>query len=161
MPPAARKTTPPIGPYSRPHSLAKLDGRRREAKLMQEARAELVQHLGGNPSATQAAMIEQAVQLRLRLAVMDRKFAEGCEQTLHDSRTYLAWSGSYTRLLGRLGLEPAAPPVVPLAAQLAASPPGAAWNRPPGPVQPPGPVAAPPAAEPPMAPAVAALVPAL
>ncbi len=165
MPPAAPRRNPwnarGLLPYSRPVALATLDQRTREARLIRETRAELVRHLGGNPSATQAAMIEQAVQLRLRLAVMDRKFAEGGEQTLHDSRTYLAWSGSYTRLLARLGLEAAPAPVVSLADRLAASPAAAAWSRPPGPVQPPGPVTAPPAAEPPLAPAVAALVPAL
>jgi hypothetical protein len=94
-----------INPYSRPHVLAKLDGRTREAKLMAETRAALIAHVGGNPSAVQAVMIEQAVQLRLRIATMDRRFAETGQQTEHDSRTYLSWVGSLARVLSRLGLQ--------------------------------------------------------
>jgi hypothetical protein len=88
---------------------------------MREARAELVAHVGGNPSATQRALIEQCVQLRLRLAVMDRAFAEaGGTMTAHDSRTYLAWSNSYSRTLRQLGLKGAPAPVATLAGYLAA-----------------------------------------
>ncbi len=75
---------------------------------MRETRAELTAHVGGTPSATQRALIEQAAQLALRLAAMDRKFAETGGQTEHDSRTYLAWSNSYSRLLRQLGLKGAA-----------------------------------------------------
>ena len=80
---------------------------------MRSTRAELVAHVGGRPSAVQAALIEQAVQLRLRLAVMDRKFAETGAQTDHDSKTYLAWANSFARLMTRLGLEGAAAQSVP------------------------------------------------
>lgn len=88
--------------------LARMDGRTKAARLLRETRADLVAHVGGRPSATQAAMIEQAAQLQLRLAVMDRKFAETGAQTDHDSRTYLAWSNSLSRLLCRLGIKGAA-----------------------------------------------------
>ncbi|WP_428488628.1 hypothetical protein [Rhodopila sp.] len=75
------------------------------------AKRELVAHCGGNPSATQLSLIEQACQLKLRLSVMDRAFAErGGEQTELDSRTYLAWSNSFTRTLARLGVEAAPAP---------------------------------------------------
>ena len=74
---------------------------------MRETRAELVAHVGGNPSAVQAAMIERACQLTLRIVAMDRKFAETGAQTDHDSRTYLAWSNSLTRTLAQLGVESA------------------------------------------------------
>ncbi len=70
-------------------------------------------------------MIEQAVQLCIRLAVMDRAFAEANAMTAHDSRTYLAWSNSYTRTLRQLGLKAAPSPASgPTLAQiLAAGPP--------------------------------------
>ncbi len=109
-----------LGPYSRPNSLAKLDGRTREAKLMRETRAALIAHVGGNPSAVQAAMIEQAVQLKLRISTMDRKFAETGQQTEHDSRTYLAWAATYARVLARLGLD-AVPVRQPTLAEVLAS----------------------------------------
>lgn len=87
--------------------IANLDGRTREAKLVRTIRAELTAHVGGSPSAVQRALIEQAAQIKLRLATMDRKFAETGEQTEHDSRVYLAWSNSLARLMKQLGLEAA------------------------------------------------------
>jgi hypothetical protein len=44
-------------------------------------------------------------QLRLHLAMLDRKVAEGRELTPHDSRTYLAWANSLNRLLRTLGMK--------------------------------------------------------
>lgn len=132
IPTTSRASAHPIAPYSRPAALAKLDQRTREARLMRDARAELIAHVGGRPSATQRALIEQAVQLRLRLAVMDRTFAESVTMTEHDLRTYLAWSNSYTRTLRQLGLE-AAPSIAAgptLAEILAAGPPARARTAP-------------------------------
>lgn len=96
-----------IGPYSRPHVLAKIDGRTKEARLLRETRAELAQHVGGNPSATQRALIERAAQLSLRIALIDQRFAETSTQTEHDSRTYLAWSNSLSRTMRELGVHAA------------------------------------------------------
>jgi hypothetical protein len=98
-------TTTPIGPYSRPSVLARLDGRTREGRLVRDTRAQLVAHLGGNPSVTQAALIERAVQLTLRIAAMDRKFAADGKMTELDTRTYLAWSGSLSRAVRDIGLK--------------------------------------------------------
>jgi hypothetical protein len=98
-----RADTPHIHPYSRPNALAKLDQRTKEARLIRDTRTELLAHVGGKPSATQRALIEQLVQIRLRLAVMDRKFAATGAQTDHDSKIYLAWANSYARLLRQLG----------------------------------------------------------
>lgn len=98
-----------VGPYSRPKAISKLDGRSRPARLMRKVRAELIAHLGGRPSTTQLMLVEQVVQLRLRMALMDEKFAITGEQTLHDSATYLAWSGSLARLLRHLGMKGPAP----------------------------------------------------
>ena len=77
---------------------------------MRDTRKELIAHVGGAPSATQRALIERAVQLTLRIATMDRKFAEAGLQTEHDTRTYLAWSASLSRAMRDLG-----PPVPPTA----------------------------------------------
>jgi len=102
-----------IGPYSRPSGLAKLDGRTREARLMRNLRARLVEHVGGKPSATQAALIDRAVWLSLHVAQLDQRTAEGGAMTEHDARTYLAWSNSFTRTLRELGLEAAPSPIKP------------------------------------------------
>jgi hypothetical protein len=73
--------------------------------LMRDTRAALTAHVGGNPSVTQRLLIDRAVQLTIRVATMDRKFAETEVQTEHDSRTYLAWTGSLSRILRDLGLQ--------------------------------------------------------
>jgi hypothetical protein len=50
-------------------------------------------------------LIELAVQIRMRLVVMDLKFADSGEQSPRDAKQYLAWSNSLQRALSRLGLE--------------------------------------------------------
>jgi hypothetical protein len=89
------------GPYSR-LDLPTFSGKTREGALLRGVRAELVKHVGGRPSATQAVLIEAAAQLRVRITLMDRKFSETHEQTDHDTRVYLAWVGSLARLMTRL-----------------------------------------------------------
>src|SRR5207253_1309538 len=85
-----------VGPHSRPHNLAKLDGRTKEAQLLCRVREELTQHVGGRPTAVQRALIERCVWLSLRLAMLDKKIASGRDFTQIDSNTYLAWSNSFT-----------------------------------------------------------------
>jgi hypothetical protein len=89
------------GPYSR-LNLPTFSGKTREGAFLRGVRAELVAHVGGHPTATQAALIEAAAQLRVRITLMDRKFSETHEQTDHDTRVYLAWVGSLARLMTRL-----------------------------------------------------------
>lgn len=89
-------------PYSR-RALGTLDGRSKEARLMRDTRDELTAHVGGSPSPTQKALIDTAVQLRLRIAVMDRAFSKTQTQTEHDNRTYLAHANSYARVMKLLG----------------------------------------------------------
>ena len=98
-------------PRGRPKvALPMTDGRSKERVRLRTYRKELVAHVGGRPSATQSAIIEQAIQIRLRLGVMDDKFAASGAMTEHDSRSYLAWANSYTRLMRQLGLAPAKAP---------------------------------------------------
>jgi hypothetical protein len=107
-----------LGPHSRRHRLGNLDRRTFEGKLFAEFRADLVEHAGGSPNVVQTALIERCAWVRLRLAMMDSKVASGTF-TDHDSRVYLAWSNTLSRLLARLGLEPAAPKAPTLADYLA------------------------------------------
>jgi hypothetical protein len=80
---------------------------------MRDFRARLVEHVGGKPSATQAALIDRATWLALHVAQLDRRTADSRAMTEHDSRTYLAWSNSLTRTLRELGMEGAATPAPP------------------------------------------------
>ena len=107
-----------IGAYSRPHRLAKLDGRTREACLIRDTRKRLIEHVGGSPSAVQLALIDRAAMLTLRVAQLDAKLDAG-SLTDHDHRHYLAWSNSLTRTLAQLGLKGAEPRGPSLAEHLA------------------------------------------
>jgi hypothetical protein len=89
-----------IGFYSRPHRLAKLDGRTREA-LLRETRARLIEHVGGSPSAVQSELIERTAQLTLKVAQLHAKL-DANAMTDHDHRHYLAWSNALTRTLDKL-----------------------------------------------------------
>ena len=107
---------PILGPYSNCATLAKLDGRTKEARLVKSLRDELTAHVGGSPSTTQRLLIDQAVQLQLRLSLMDKDGGRTGEMTERNQVQYLAWSGALTRLLRQLGLNAAPKPAPTLAA---------------------------------------------
>jgi hypothetical protein len=96
-----------LGAYSKEIVLARPDGRTKEARLLRQMREELIRHLGGNVTPPQRAMIERCAMLQLRCAVLDRKILDGTF-TEFDAKVYLAFTGSLTRTLARLGLEAAA-----------------------------------------------------
>ncbi len=97
---------PALGPHSRRSRLAMLDGRTREARLLKTAIDELTEHVGGNPSATQARQIARAARLELHMAMMDaRSDQNGGVMTDHDARQYLAWNNSFRLILRDLGLD--------------------------------------------------------
>src|SRR4051812_2719172 len=85
-------------------TLKKCDGRTREAWLVKRMRADLVAHVGGAPSIVGSALIDQVCQVALRLAEMDRRFADGDVQNM---RFYIEASSHLARLLGDLGVKPA------------------------------------------------------
>jgi hypothetical protein len=97
-----------IGPHSRPNVLAKLDGRRREARLMQQIRQELLGHVGESPSPVARALVERAVILSLHVALFDARALKAGGLSERDSRQYLAYSNSLGRALKQLGIKGAA-----------------------------------------------------
>jgi hypothetical protein len=115
-----------LGPYSRPATLARIDGRSREARFRKALRAQLVQHVGGKPSVTQAALIELAVDTALQIELMKQARAENGSLTPHDHRVFLAWQNTYRRTLGQLGMRGEAPPAPSLADIFATAPQAAA-----------------------------------
>jgi hypothetical protein len=102
-------TIAPLGPYSRPHTLAKIDGRRKEAKLLQAMREELTSHVGA-PNPVQRALIERCVTLQLQIALMDRevlgKTPRGALSS-RQSKEYLAFTNSLRLALAQLGVDEA------------------------------------------------------
>ena len=105
-----------LSPYFQPSTLAKLDGRTRESRLMRRLRADLAAHVGGQPSATQRMLIERSVQLSLQIALMEAKPT----LTDHDGRQYITWTNALTRLMRQLGMKGAEQQPKSLAAHIAA-----------------------------------------
>lgn len=103
-----RGIRPPIGVYSRRIALGKLDGRRREAKLIRDLVDEFTAHVGGLPSAVEKRLIERAAVLHLRLALMDQQTAPGGAMSEKNAREYVCWHNAYVRTLHALGLKGAA-----------------------------------------------------
>jgi hypothetical protein len=97
-----------LGVYSCLRSLVRVDKRSREYRLMRQIREDLTAHVGGNPNPAQRMLIERAVILSLRVAMLDQKIVAGEILTGQDNVQYLAWSNSLTRTLRTLGVDPAA-----------------------------------------------------
>ena len=66
----------------------------------------LTEHVGGNPSIVQRALISRAARLALHLELIDERSLAGDHIfTTHDHLHYVSWSNA----LARLGIEPATP----------------------------------------------------
>jgi hypothetical protein len=90
---------PHIGPYSSNAILSKPDGRTKEARLVASLRSELIAHVGGSPTVAERMMIDQACELQLRIAKMNREFMRDGEHADGDSQTFLGLNDSLTGLL--------------------------------------------------------------
>lgn len=86
----------------RPPGTHGVDLRTAEGRLMARTRHRLTQHVG-QPTATQAALIERAVMLTAHLAKMD---AEALRTGFRDLERYLSLNGALTRTLDKLGTKP-------------------------------------------------------
>jgi hypothetical protein len=95
-----------IGPYCRPDTFVRLDGRTKEARLMRRVRAELTEFVGGNPDVIQQRLIDRAVILTLRCAQLDAQIIAGVELGQHASNFALAWNNALRRTLAQLGIKP-------------------------------------------------------
>jgi hypothetical protein len=77
---------------------------------MRQVRKDLTAHIGGSPNPAQRMLIERAVILSLRVAMLDQKIVAGEILTTLDNNQYLAWSNSLVRTISRLGVDPASGP---------------------------------------------------
>ena len=82
-------------------NLAQLDGRSVEGRLVRRLEAELVAHIGGNPTIAQRLLIQRICTMRLQLDAFGEKL-ETEEWTAHDTRTYSGLSNAYNRALREL-----------------------------------------------------------
>jgi hypothetical protein len=102
-----------FGPYSRLIDRGAvggaIDGRSREGRFLRAYERALTDHVGGDPSIVQRALISRAARLALHLELMDERSLAGDHVfTVHDHNHYVAWSNALARLLGGLGLKSAA-----------------------------------------------------
>lgn len=98
-----------VGPYSKYGAVALIDGRSREAQFMRAYERMLVEHVGGQPSPVERALISRAARLALYLELLDAKALGGGEGlTDHDQRAYMSWHNGLRRTLESIGLKAAA-----------------------------------------------------
>lgn len=116
--PVSRQATEASG---NPPPPRRIHGLRRERQDAERFRQSLIRHVGGEPTVTQRALIDTLAALKLKLNVFDARFIEEGGMSPHARREYLAFVNSFGRLLARLGLK-AAPPPVPTLAELLATP---------------------------------------
>jgi|SRR5579864_7180777 len=93
-----------VGPYSRLLSRGTVDLRSREGRYLRAVEAQLIEHIGGKPSAAQRLLIGRIARVSLQLALFDEKLAAG-NWTDHDARTYGGLSSSFRLLLREIGLK--------------------------------------------------------
>jgi hypothetical protein len=99
-----------LSPHSRPSRIAVLDRRSCEFKRLSVIRDGLLEHLGGQASPVQLALIERAATLTLHIETFDKRaFANGGLDE-KSSRVYLGYTNSLSRLLRQLGIKAAAAP---------------------------------------------------
>lgn len=96
-------------------------GRTAEGRRLREFRASLVQHVGGNPTTAQQALIAATTVLQMQITRMDVKAFRNSGMSEHDSRVYYAALGALRRNLQALGLESRAAPKQPDAYELIAN----------------------------------------
>lgn len=158
--PAETATVPHETAASRGHSAAfhpdfaepprrRLHGLCQERQDAAKLRTALIAHLGGSPSVVQLALCDAAAELKLKIAVADRRFIDQGGMSAHGRREYLAFVNSYSRLLRQIGMKGAAeraPTLADYLATKAAQPIASAAPAPPAPMAAPPPAPAQPLA---------------
>ena len=102
MPGKASRASKLAGPFSSEKTLATLDRRTRAGRIYKQVMAQLIEHLGGAPSATERLMIESAAIKSVRLHLLSEKLLNG-EDVASDHHA-LAWLESLRRDLQSLGM---------------------------------------------------------
>jgi hypothetical protein len=104
----------PVMPQSRMFREGSLtrygDGRSRQAKFLRRLKAELLAHLGAQPSLIQQQLVDLAVADRFQMLLFEQRFAAAGRLTPHERREESAVRTRFERTLLRLGLKAAAAP---------------------------------------------------
>ena len=93
-----------IGPFSKPGVLTKVDGRSREARRLLAIETQFGEHIGGDPTVVQAALIHRTAWLLILSEKLDERLVDG-EFTEKIMRQYVCWQNAIARNLQVLGLK--------------------------------------------------------
>lgn len=101
-PKSASKT---VGPFSRDRVLAGMDKRTRTGRIYRTIIADLIDHVGGNPSAAERLIIQSAALKATRLSLLSEKMLSGIDNPESMDQHSLGWANSLRLDLGVLGLD--------------------------------------------------------
>jgi hypothetical protein len=93
-----------VGPFSRDRSLSTLDKRTKAGRILRSTLADLTAHVGGDPTAAEALLIQSAALKATRLYLLSQKLLAGGEIGEDGDHLYLAWLNSMRQDLTALGL---------------------------------------------------------
>ena len=108
---------PTVSPYARvsptrrnrqKRGLVVMDGNSPEAHFLRRVQRKLLEHLGGEPTAPQRALVNKIAWIELRCLLLDKKLLESRE-TPYDHDVYLAHANAAARMYKLLGIEPPKP----------------------------------------------------
>jgi hypothetical protein len=121
---APRRRRPrPVGPFSRPGTLANLDRRTKAGKIMRDVASGLSSDLGGDLSAAQKILVQSVAIKATRLALLGENLLRGDTPNESTDHHIISWSNSARldlALLFGTGLERKAKPVPTIEEYLAA-----------------------------------------
>ena len=121
MPGKAPKSSFKVGPFSRDRALASVDKRTKAGRVMRQTLADLRDHVGGNPSAAEALIIQSAALKATRLFLLSQRLLYAEDAAIPEGDNHcLAWLNSMRLDLQALGLAKRIRDVTPSLAQILA-----------------------------------------
>jgi hypothetical protein len=101
------------GPFARDSTLSTIDRRTRAGRVLRSVEADLVEHLGGNPTTAERLIIQSAALKATRLSLLTEKLLDKGDLSEGSDHHALAWLNSLRLDLAALGLERRAKDVTP------------------------------------------------
>ena len=95
----------PVGPFARDRSLTTIDRRTKAGRTLRQVRADLVDMIGGNPTAAEALIIQSAAVKATRLFLISEQILSGVNFSDGSDHHALSYLNSMRQDLQALGLE--------------------------------------------------------
>ena len=119
------KSSQKPGPLSRDHRIASLDRRTRAGRVLRTVERDLIEHVGGHPTAAERLIINSAALKATRLSLLCERLLEDRELSDSSDGQALAWLNSMRLDLQALGLQRRVKDVTPTLSSYLASKVGA------------------------------------